>query len=81
MHLNSERALVIEIKVSKLSANSIFLLAIVIDNKVAKTKTSFLTILDTKLNNNSFCYSCNIFSYSNLYSKSFNSSFSSILGL
>lgn len=48
MRLSNEKALVIRIKVFGLSINSVFLLATVVNKKVAKTKTSFLTVLNPK---------------------------------
>lgn len=59
-HSNNKEVLIIKIKTLKLNISSVFLLVIVVDKEVLKTKTSFLAIPDIKLNNNSFCHSYNM---------------------
>lgn len=57
--LKKRRVLVAEFGVSKLDADLAFMLVIVVNKEVAKTITSFLTILDTTLNDAFFCYNYN----------------------
>lgn len=57
---SNRRALVIEFGVTRLNAGSASLPATIDNKKVAKIVTSFLTHLDTNLNNGLSYYSYNI---------------------
>lgn len=51
---------IIKIRILGFNISSVFLLAIVINNKIVKTKIGFLMVLDINLNNNLFYCSYNI---------------------
>lgn len=58
-HLSGGGELVIKIRALEFNAGLIFLLATIIDKDVAKTVTSFLTILDISLSSGFSCCSYN----------------------
>lgn len=64
MYLSNKKALIVKVKALELNANSTFLLVIIVNKEIAKTKTSFLTVSDIRLNNDLFYCSCNILYYS-----------------
>lgn len=56
MHLSSREILiVIKGRALRLNVKSVFILATIVDEEIAKTETSFLTVPGTSSNNGSFC--------------------------